>query len=282
MTLAPLSRRTITPPANAEFSTLIDSDQAVVADRTMTLERDGPLRQPRGIGADDARRSTGISPRAPPASWTSSTWCRTPVISRLEVDARFLRAAGGPVPRHYTIPAHTRLTINADQIPGLEAAEIAGEFHGDNGRPLIVERAMYLSRPGEPWSAGLDGAGVTALGDRLVPGRGRDRLLQHLRAARQPGPTTAQVQLTFQRPERRVADRSGSTTCRRGARVTVDVTASHPELAADHDVDRHPLDQRRADRRRAGDVVAGARLARGPRHGGDHDHGHGVGGRRRR
>ena len=42
--------------------------------------------------------------------------------------------------------------------------DVAGEFHSTNGTPIIVERAMYLSRGDQLWTAGIDGTGVTALG----------------------------------------------------------------------------------------------------------------------
>ena len=42
-------------------------------------------------------------------------------------------------------------------------------------QPIIVERAMYMNRPGQPFAAGHGSAGVTAPATQLVPGRGRDR-----------------------------------------------------------------------------------------------------------
>jgi type 1 glutamine amidotransferase len=163
--LAPRSRRTMIPPPGSFFSTLIVSDQPVIADRTMTWS----VGTHYGSHAESALT-------APAPDWyfaEGSTHSaldvffliQNPSDQAAEVDARFLRhAAGPPVSRHYTVGAHQRLTIQADYIPGLEAVDLAAEFHSTNGTPIIVERAMYISRPGELWSGGTAGTGVTALG----------------------------------------------------------------------------------------------------------------------
>ena len=166
VTLAPRTRRTLTPPAESLFSTLLVSDQP------WSRSHDGvgperPLRQPRrivagGAGAGlvlrrrrDARRLRSVLSGAEPQR--PARRGRRPLPPR--PDRR-----GRPVSRHYTVGAHQRLTINADFVPGLEAVDVSGEFHSINGTPIIVERAMYLSRGGELWTAGIDGTGVTALG----------------------------------------------------------------------------------------------------------------------
>ena len=121
-----------------------------------------------------------------------------------EVDARFLRGptnAGSPVSRHYTVGAHQRLTINADFIPGLEGTDVSGEFHSTNGTPIIVERAMYMSRGGELWTAGIDGTGVTTLGTNWFLAEGAtgtffDTFIQ----VANPSTTPAQIRVPFQLP----------------------------------------------------------------------------------
>jgi type 1 glutamine amidotransferase len=168
VTLAPRSRRTLTPPPESLFSTLVVSDQPVVADRTMTWSAGTRY----GSHAESALT-------APSADWyfaEGSTHSaldvffliQNPGDQAAEVDARFLRHVAGPplppVSRHYTVGPHQRLTLQADHIPGLEALDLAAEFHSTNGAPIIVERAMYISRPGELWSGGTDSTGVTALG----------------------------------------------------------------------------------------------------------------------
>jgi len=236
LTLAPRSRRTMIPPAESLFSTLIVSDQPVVCDRTMTWGLNG-VRY--GSHAESCLA-------APAPNWYFAEGAthglfdlfylvQNPSDQPAEVDARFLRGAvgaGPPIARHYTVGAHQRLTISADQIPGLEAAGVAGEFHSTNGTPIIVERAMYLSRGTELWSAGIDGTGVTALGTSWFLAEGAtgtffDTFVQ----VANPSPTPARIHVVFQRP-------TGASLVQRDyeipalQRLTIPVEQVDPALAA--------------------------------------------------
>ena len=229
VTLAPLSRRTMVPPPNSLFSTLIDTDSPVVADRTMTWSTTGRY----GSSAESAIATPAVDWYfAEGATGVMDLFylVQNPSDTAAEVDARFLRAAGAPIPRHYTIAPHSRLTINADLIPGLEAAEVAAEFHATNAVPIILERAMYLSRPGELWSGGIEGAGVTALSTDWFLAEGATGFMRTYVLLANPGATGAQVRLTFLRPGglpaiERLYDVPAET------RVTVDVAGVSPELA---------------------------------------------------
>ena len=263
VTLAPRSRRTMIPPDGAAFSTLIVSDQPVVADRTMTWGLNGVA---------TAATPSRLSP-PPRSNWYFAEGAthgpfdlfylvQNPSDQAAEVDARFLRGpagAGAPVSRHYTVGAHQRLTINADFIPGLEAADVAGEFHSTNGTPIIVERAMYRSRGSELWTAGIDGTGVTALGTSWFLAEGAtgaffDTFVQ----VANPSPTPARIHVTFQLP-------SGAPPVQRDfdipalQRLTIPVEQVDPALAATS-VSIAITSTNRARRGRAIDVVARRRL----------------------
>jgi len=205
VTLAPRSRRTMIPPPESLFSTVVVSDQAVVCDRTMTWGLDG-VRY--GSHAESSLAAPALNwyfaEGATHGGFDLFYLVQNPSDEAAEVDARFLRGpagAGPPVTRHYAVGAHQRLTINADAIPGLEAADVAGEFHSSNGTPIIVERAMYMSRGSELWSAGIDGTGVTALGTRWFLAEGAtgtffDTFLQ----IANPSPVPARIHVAFQLP----------------------------------------------------------------------------------
>ena len=236
VTLAPRSRRTMIPPDGAAFSTLLVSDLPVVADRTMTW----------GLNGVRYGSHAESSLAAPALDWYFAEGAthglfdlfylvQNPSDQAAEVDARFLRGpagAGAPVTRHYTVGAHQRLTINADFIPGLEAADVAGEFHSTNGTPIIVERAMYRSRGTELWTAGIDGTGVTTLGTSWFLAEGAtgaffDTFVQ----VANPSPTQARIHVTFQLP-------SGAPPVQRDfdipalQRLTIPVEQVDPALAA--------------------------------------------------
>jgi hypothetical protein len=74
---------------------------------------------------------------------------------------RFLRPAGAPIERTYTLPPHSRTTIPVDFIgPELVSTDVSAVITAT--APIVAERAMYLSRPGQPFGAGHESAGVTA------------------------------------------------------------------------------------------------------------------------
>ena len=236
VTLAPRARRTMIPPAESLFSTLIVSDQPVVADRTMTWGLNG-VRY--GSHAESSLAAPALNwyfaEGATHGAFDLFYLVQNPSDQAAEVDARFLRGptgAGAPVTRHYTVGAHQRLTINADFIPGLEAADVAGEFHSVNGTPIIVERAMYMSRGDQLWSAGIDGTGVTALGTSWFLAEGAtgtffDTFVQ----IANPSPAMARIHVTFQLP-------GGAPPVQRDydipalQRLTIPVEQVDPALAA--------------------------------------------------
>ncbi len=67
-----------------------------------------------------------------------------------------------PVTKTYTVEPNSRRTIPVDdEGPDLEAVDTAAAITSD--LPIVVERAMYSTRPGQPpFAAGHGAAGVTA------------------------------------------------------------------------------------------------------------------------
>jgi hypothetical protein len=66
-----------------------------------------------------------------------------------------------PVTQQYTLPPTSRSTIPVDSAhPALASTDVSAVITAT--QPIIVERAMYLDRPGEPFAAGHGSAGVTA------------------------------------------------------------------------------------------------------------------------
>ena len=74
----------------------------------------------------------------------------------------FLRPAGNaPVVRSFTLPPNSRTTVPVDNAaPETASTDVSGVITAT--QPIIVERAMYLDRPGQPFAAGHESAGVTA------------------------------------------------------------------------------------------------------------------------
>ena len=150
-------------------------------------------------------------------------------------------------------------------------------------QPIIVERAMYLDRPGQPFVAGHESAGVTAPVDGLVPRRRRDRaVLRAVRADCQPESAASDVDRRLPAPGRDGADEELRGRRQRplhhlGRRGAVPGSSGNSALANVDLLDARAVDQRRADHRRAGDVVAAAGLVRGAQLAGHDRHRHALG-----
>jgi hypothetical protein len=64
------------------------------------------------------------------------------------------------VVRTFPLLPRSRTTIQVDAIPEVASTDVSAVVTAPE--PIVVERAMYLNRPGEPFSAGHGAAGVTA------------------------------------------------------------------------------------------------------------------------
>ena len=92
------------------------------------------------------------------------------------------------------------MTIPVDtSAPELASTDVSAVITAP--QPIIVERAMYLSRPGQPFAAGPRERGRDDAGARVVPGRGRHRtVLRSLPAVANPDATAAQVTVDYLLP----------------------------------------------------------------------------------
>ena len=144
----------------APFATLIESDRPVVADRTVRWDASGY----------GAHAETSVE--APSTTWylaegsTSGEFSlfyllQNPGSTSTVATVRFLRPAPlAPVVRQYAIAARARVTVPVDTITELANTDVSGVITAT--QPIVVERAMYLNRPGQPFAAGHESAGVTA------------------------------------------------------------------------------------------------------------------------
>ncbi len=162
--LPPLTRRTILASnvdglQEAEFSTLMESDEQVVIDRTMSWDRSGY----------GSHAETGLlSPRTLWYFAEGATFggfdlfylLQNPGDTDAEVEVRFLLPSGAPVTRRYTVGAARRFNIWVDTIPELANAEVSAVVRSTNGVPILAERAMYLSSATRPFLAGHESAAV--------------------------------------------------------------------------------------------------------------------------
>lgn len=151
--------------ATAEFSTTIESDRAVVADRTMRWD----------ATAFGSHAETAVA--SPSTTWFLAEGTtvgdfqlfyllQNPNATPAAATVRFLRPSGlPPLTKAYDLPPHSRVNIwvNVEEFDGAVAlahTDVSAEITTD--APIIAERAVYLSRPGQTFAAGHESMGVTA------------------------------------------------------------------------------------------------------------------------
>jgi len=202
VTVSPFSRITIDPStitglAAANFSTVIESDVFVAADRKMTWDATGY----------GSHYETGVA--AASTTWyfaegsTSGDFflyylLQNPGDATVTATIRYLRPAGSaPVERSYTLLPHSRRTIAVDlEGPELASTDLSAVITAS--APIMAERAMYRNRAGQLFAAGHDSAGVTepALEWFLAEGASGPFFDLFVLLAN-PGPTDASVTVDY-------------------------------------------------------------------------------------
>ena len=172
--------------ANATFSTIVEADATVAVDRTMTWDATGY----------GSHLETGLV--APSTTWyfaegstSGDFWLfyllQNPQATAVTATVRFLRPAGAPIERTYTLPPHSR-TNDPRRLRRTRARE-HGRLGGDHRDGADRRRTRDVPEPARPAvrrrprERRCHGAGP-----RVVPRRGRDRrVLRPVRADRQSG-----------------------------------------------------------------------------------------------
>lgn len=164
--LTGLARATVNPEAlagleTASFSTIVESTQPIIADRTMRWDGSGY----------GSHAETSIA--QPLTTWYLAEGATTggfnlfyllqnPTGQAATVSIQYLRPTpAAAITRTYTVGPNTRRSIyvNAED-PALDEAEISAVVTSTNAVPIVVERAMYLDSNGQLLGAGHESAAV--------------------------------------------------------------------------------------------------------------------------
>jgi uncharacterized repeat protein (TIGR01451 family) len=229
---ATLDVETVSGMESAAFSSLIEADVQVVADRTMTWDSTG-------FGSHAER---GILTR------TSTTWylaegathgffdlfylLQNPGPQPAEVEISYLLPApAAPIVRTYTVAPTSRRTIYIDQVPGLEATDVSASLRSTNSVPFIAERAMYFSLPTQTFAAGHESAGVTAAANRWFLAEGATgSFFNMFILVANPSAQAATVEMQYLLTSGQVITRAHTVGAQN--RLTINVATEDPLLAS--------------------------------------------------
>jgi len=231
-----MARRTVDVRAiagmeQAEFSTVIESDQLVVADRTMTWDGSGY-----GAHAEtsipNAATTWYLAEGATHSGFNLFYLIQNPGTGAATVQVTYLLPAPAPaVVKTYTVPALSRFTIWVNQegaaLANTDASAIVAVT---NGVPVIVERAMYLDAGGITFGAGHESAGVVAPATSWFLAEGATGPYFDLFVLiANPTAADATVAATYLLPSGATIHRT--YVVRANSRFTIFVDGEHPSLA---------------------------------------------------
>jgi uncharacterized repeat protein (TIGR01451 family) len=165
--VAPHSRATIDVEGlpnmgSVSFSTLVEADEQVVVDRTMSWTDAGYGSHAERGTLTRTATTWYLAEGATHGNFSLFYLIQNAGTSTAIVDVKFLLPSGEPIVKRYEIPGDTRFNVNVDEIPELAEAEMSAIITSVNGVPIVVERAMYLNTPDQAFAAGHGSAGVTA------------------------------------------------------------------------------------------------------------------------
>ena len=235
LTLGPHRRGTIDVEtvdaglARTAVSVAIESDVALAADRLMRWDATGY----------GAHGETAVA--SPATTWylaegsTLITFqlfylLQNPSATDATVTVTYLLPApAAPLVREYALPANSRQNIWVNlEAPELAHTDVSAAINSTV--PIIVERAMYLNRPGQDFAAGHDSMGVTApaLSWFLAEGATGPFFDLFLLFAN-PGASDAVLEARYLKPDGSTVTRSYTVAAQ--SRSTVWVDLDGPELA---------------------------------------------------
>jgi hypothetical protein len=149
---------------NAAVSTVVTSDQPVIAERSMYWPGAAvPWGEGHNsFGVVDAGTRWGLSEgrTGGPLKFHTYILLANPQTTAANVTVTFLRENGAPVIKTFVVPATSRFNIDT-----LAVTELHDEFFGalievTNDVPIIVERSMYWDSNGFQFSGGTNATGI--------------------------------------------------------------------------------------------------------------------------
>ena len=219
------------PPNN--FATLVESDQPLIMNRQMIW---GDSIRPRYLGSHMESAIAGpsktwyLAEGATHGRFDLFYLLQNPTDAAAQVSVEYLRPAPAPpIVKTYPVAPRSRRTIWVDdEGPELAETDVSATITSD--QPLVVERAMYYSRPDETWIAGHDGAGVTAPAARWFVAEGATgSFFDFYVLIANPGNDDAALTVTYLLSNGPPIVKT--YTAARRSRLTIDVKTEDPRLA---------------------------------------------------
>lgn len=146
----------------AEFSTVIESDVPLVADRTMSWDSSG-YGSHSETSLPAAASTWYLAEGATHSGFSLFYLIQNPNSTATTVQVTYLLPApAAPIVKSYPVAANSRFNIWVNHEGGaLSSTDVSAVITAPAGTPIIVERAMYRDSRGQMFGAGHNSAGIT-------------------------------------------------------------------------------------------------------------------------
>lgn len=150
--------------ANAEFSTVIETDSLVVVDRTMWWDSGTAYGTHAETAVDGPATTWYLAEGATHSGFNLFYLVQNPTATEASLQVTYLLPSpAAPVVRSYAIAANSRFNIWVNQQgAALASTDVSAVLTSTNAVPVIVERAMYLNTGGLLFGAGHESTGIRA------------------------------------------------------------------------------------------------------------------------
>jgi hypothetical protein len=223
---------TVPSMTEAEFSTVIESNEPVVVDRTMVWDRRWSYGSHAETSIESPATTWYLAEGATGGSFDLFYLIQNPGDLAASVQVTYLLPSpAAPVVKTYSVPPRARFNIWVDQEDTrLRSTDISARIVSTNNQPILVERAMYMRASGQVFGAGHESAAITtpSTGWFLAEGATGDYFDLFVLVAN-PNTTDAAVRATFLLPDGTSVVKT--YTVRRESRFNIWVDQQDPRLA---------------------------------------------------
>jgi hypothetical protein len=231
LTRATIDPKTIPGLEAAAFSTVIESNEPVIADRTMHWDASGYGSH---METSIARPLTRwyLAEGATTGAFNLFYLIQNPTNTDANVEIQYLRPApAAPISKTHVVKANSRFSLHVNEDdPALDDAEVSAVITSLNDVPVIVERSMYLDSAGQLFGAGHGSAAVADLSTHWFFAEGATGPFFNLFILiANPGSTDAQIEARYLLPSGQVITKPYLSAAH--SRLTIGVHAEAPELA---------------------------------------------------
>jgi SpoIID/LytB domain protein len=149
---------------NTDVSTMVESvsGDGIIAERSSYFDYYGCDGGSNAPGVNAASNQWYLAEGYTAQKFDTYILLQNPNDTASTVDATYMREDGVNIRATYTVEPHSRYTIHADAVRGLESAGFSTRLVSRNNVGFITERTMYFDYNGCGLDDGNDSVGVTA------------------------------------------------------------------------------------------------------------------------